>query len=117
MITIFCIMVYYCLWLTVIVILGVAVMLRITKKVGGGSAKYFVRQQGALGKVEGFIEEMMNGQKVVKVFCHEAESGADFDKLNDSLFDESVKANKYANILGPILNNIGNVLYVVVAIA
>lgn len=115
-ITIFCIMIYYCLWLTIVVVLGVSLMLYITKKVGGGAAKFFFRQQMALGKVEGFVEEMMNGQKVIKVFCHEAESEAGFDKLNDMLFEESEKANRYANILGPILNNIGNVLYVIVAI-
>lgn len=115
--TIFGIMVYYCVWLTLVVLLGVAVMFVITKKVGGGSARYFIRQQAALGKVEGFIEEMMNGQKVVKVFCHERQSEADFDRLNDALFSESERANKYANVLGPVLNNIGNVLYVAVAIA
>ena len=75
------------------------------------SARHFIRQQQALGKEEGFIEEMINGQKVVKVFCHEEESKADFDKINDLLFTESETANKYANTLGPILNNIGNVLY------
>lgn len=116
-ITIFGIMIYYCLWLTIVVVLGVVIMLYITRKVGGGSARYFFRQQTALGKVEGFIEEMMNGQKVIKVFCHEAESEADFDRLNDMLFEESQKANRYANILAPVLNNIGNVLYVIVAIA
>lgn len=115
-ITIFCIMIYYCGWLTLVVILGVIIILFVTKKVGGGSAKYFFRQQTALGKVEGFVEEIMNGQKVVKVFCHEEESKADFDKINDTLFKESETANRYANILGPILNNIGNVLYVVIAI-
>lgn len=114
--TVFCIMVYYCLWLTLVVVLGVVVMFYLIKKIGGNSAKFFFRQQAALGKVEGFVEEMMNGQKVIKVFCHEEESGKDFDKLNDQLFEESERANKYANILGPILNNIGNVLYVVVAI-
>lgn len=114
--TVFCIMVYYCLWLTLVVVIGVAVMFYLIKKIGGNSAKFFFRQQAALGKVEGFVEEMMNGQKVIKVFCHEEESGKDFDKLNDQLFEESERANKYANILGPILNNIGNVLYVVVAI-
>ena len=114
---IFCIMIYYCLWLTLVVLLGVALMLMITKKVGGGSARYFFRQQTALGKVEGFAEEIMNGQKVVKVFCHEDKSEQDFKKLNEELFDESVKANKYANTLIPILNNIGNVLYVIVAVA
>lgn len=115
--TVFCIMIYYCVWLALVVVAGVAVMLLITKKIGGSSARHFVRQQQALGKEEGFIEEMINGQKVVKVFCHEEESKADFDKINDMLFTESETANKYANTLGPILNNIGNVLYVVVALA
>ena len=116
LIAILCIMIYYCLWLTLVVLLGVSIMLLVTKKVGGGSARYFFRQQTALGKVEGFSEEMMNGQKVVKVFCHEDKSEAGFAKLNEQLFDESVKANKYANTLIPILNNIGNVLYVIVAV-
>ena len=115
--TLFAIMLYYCLWLTIVVLIGVVLMVMITKKVGGGSVKYFFRQQTALGKVEGFVEEMMNGQKVIKVFCHEEESEADFDKWNDQLFLESRRANEYANILIPILNNIGNILYVLVAIA
>lgn len=115
--TLFCIMIYFSVWMALVVICGVSVMFVVTKKVGGGSAKYFVRQQQAVGRAEGFAEEMMNGQKVIKVFCHEDESRADFDAINDQLYRESVKANKYANILGPILNNIGNVLYVVVAIA
>ena len=114
--TVFSIMIYYCLWLTLVVIAGVILMTVLVKKIGGKSASYFVRQQKAIGKVEGFVEEMMNGQKVIKVFCHEEESKKDFDKINDMLFDESQKANRYANILGPILNNIGNVLYVIVAI-
>lgn len=116
-ITVLCLMIYYCLWLTLVVLTGVVIMYFITKKIGGGSAKYFFRQQTALGKVEGFAEEIMNGQKVVKVFCHEEESKADFDRLNEKLFYESQKANRYANILMPILNNIGNVLYVIVAVA
>lgn len=115
-VTIFSIMLYFCVWLSIVVLVGVVIMLLVTKKVGGGSARYFVSQQIALGKEEGYIEEIMNGQKVVKVFCHEEESKADFDRINDELFRESEKANKYANILGPILNNIGNVLYVAVAI-
>lgn len=115
-ITIFCIMIYFSLWLTLVVMIGVVIMYFVTKKIGGGSAKFFFRQQTALGKMEGFVEEIMNGQKVVKVFCHEEESKADFDKLNDKLFEESERANKYANVLMPILNNIGNVLYVIVAI-
>lgn len=115
--TIFCIMLYYSIWMTLVVIFGIGVMVVFTKKVGGGSARYFMRQQEAIGKVEGYVEEMMNGQKVVKVFCHEEESKADFDKLNEELFKVSEKANKYANSLGPLLNNIGNLLYVIVALA
>lgn len=115
-IAIFCIMLYYCLWLTLVVLFGVLIMLVITRKVGGGSARYFFKQQTALGEVEGFVEEIMSGQKVVKVFCHEDESETDFKKLNEKLFEESVRANKYANILIPILNNIGNVLYVIIAV-
>ena len=113
---IFFIMLYYCLWLTLVVLAGVVIMFIITGKIGGGSARFFFRQQTALGQVEGFVEEMMNGQKVIKVFCHEEESEADFDKLNEKLFQESERANKYANTLIPILNNIGNVLYVIVAV-
>lgn len=86
------------------------------KKIGGNSARYFFNQQKALGEVEGFVEEMMNGLKVVKVFCHEEESINDFNSLNEKLYEQSMKANRYANILGPILNNIGNVLYVLVAV-
>lgn len=114
--TVFCIMMYYCLWLTFVIIAGVVLMLFITRKVGGGSARYFVRQQKALGQVEGYIEEMMNGQKVVKVFCHEKKSKEAFDQLNEKLFSESERANKYANTLMPILNNVGNILYVAVAV-
>ena len=115
--SVFCIMMYYSIWLTLVVLIGVIIMIVTTKKVGGNSAKYFIRQQMALGEVEGFVEEMMNGQKVVKVFCHEEESKADFDEINNRLFADAERANKYANTLGPILNNIGNILYVVVALA
>lgn len=114
--TVFGIMVYYCIWLTLVVILGVVVMYFVTKKVGGGSARYFIKHQKALGRLEGFVEEMMIGQKVIKVFCHEDETKADFDKINEALFHDARAANQYANILGPVLNNIGNVLYVIVAI-
>lgn len=113
--TIFCIMLYFSVWMAILVLLGVGGMLLVTKKIGGNSAKYFFRQQQALGTEEGFIEEMMHGQKVVKVFCHEEGSKADFDKMNDQLFLESEKANKFANLLGPVLNNLGNLLYAVVA--
>ncbi len=115
--TVFCIMLYFCVWLTLVVTVGVICITFVVRKVGGGSAKYFIKQQRSLGRVEGFIEEMMHGQKVVKVFCHETEAEADFDRLNDELFCESERANKYANILGPVLNNIGNILYVIVALS
>jgi len=114
-ISIFCIMIYYCVWLMLVVLAGTVAMYFITKRIGGGSARYFFRQQTSLGKVEGFVEEAMNGQKVVKVFCHEKESEAAFDRLNDELFQDADRANRYANVLGPILNNIGNILYVIVA--
>ncbi|MGI6162192.1 MAG: ABC transporter ATP-binding protein [Christensenellales bacterium] len=115
--TLFMIMIYYSIWLAMIILMGAAVMVIITKRIGGSSAKLFYRQQEAMGKQEGYIEEIMNGQKVVKVFSHEEESKENFDKHNDVLFYESRRANKYANILGPILNNIGNVLYAIVAMS
>ena len=114
--TVFSIMLYFSIWMTLVVVLGVLVMLLITKRIGGGSARFFMKQQQSLGVVEGYVEEIMNGQKVVKVFCHEEASKADFDRVNDELFHNMERANKYANMLGPILNNIGNVLYVVVAL-
>ncbi len=114
--TVFGIMVYYSLWLTLVIVLGVCFMVVVTRKIGGGSAKYFIRQQEAIGRTEGFVEEMMNGQKVVKVFCHEREAEKDFDAINDTLFANSEQAHRYANTLMPVLNNIGNVLYVVVAL-
>ncbi|MCD7771999.1 MAG: ABC transporter ATP-binding protein/permease [Oscillospiraceae bacterium] len=116
-ITLAFIMLYYSIPMTLVIVCGVIIMLIITRKIGGGSSKYFVRQQQALGKVEGYAEELMNGQKVVKVFCHEEEAQADFDKLNNALYEDSTRANKYANTLGPILNNIGNILYALVAFA
>ena len=114
--TVFGLMVYYSLWMALVVVVGGVFMVTVTKKVGGNSAKYFIRQQAALGRTEGFVEEMMNGQKVIKVFCHEEESKADFDKINDGLFRDAERANRYANMLMPILGNIGNVLYVAVAL-
>lgn len=113
--SIFGIMLYYSLWLTFVVLLGLLAILFVTKKVGGQSAKYFMTQQKEIGHTEGFIEEMMNGQKVVKVFCHEEESKEAFDQINEKLFVASKQANKFANMLMPILGNIGNVLYVLVA--
>ncbi len=109
------IMLYYSVWMTLVVILGVIAMTFVSKKIGGGSAKFFVRQQEALGRSEGFVQEIMNGQKVVKVFCHEEASCEDFDRINDALYEDSYRANAYANTLGPIIGNIGNLLYVLVA--
>lgn len=113
--TVLFIMLYYSVFMTGIVLLGVALMILVSKKIGGGSAKYFVRLQSSVGKLEGFIQEMMNGQKVIKVFCHEQQVKDGFDEINENLFSESYKANSYANCLGPIIMNIGNVLYVVCA--
>lgn len=115
-VTVFAIMLYFSFWMTLTVLLGVIAMYLVTKYVGKHSRKYFIEQQKSLGKTEGYLEEMIYGQKVVKVFNYEDESMKKFNEVNDKLFDDSQKANSYANILGPILNNIGNILYVVVAI-
>lgn len=115
--TVFCIMLYYSIWLALVILIGMIIMVMVVRKIGGGSARFFFRQQVAVGKVEGFVEEIMNGEKVVKVFCHERETEADFDKLNEELFYVAKQANRYANILGPVLNNMGNALYVLVAVA
>ncbi len=115
-ITVFSIMIYFSVWLTLLVVTGVILMIFVAKTIGGGSAKYFVKQQIATGKTEGFIQEMMNGQKVVKVFNHEEDSKKDFDEINESLFRDSYKAHAYANMMGPIIMNIGNILYVLVAL-
>ena len=114
---VFFIMLYYSVWMTLLLLVGVAAMMIISKKVGGGSAKYFIKQQQSIGKAEGFIQEMMNGQKVIKVFNHEEECISDFEKINMALCDDSCKANAYANILGPIIMNIGNIIYVLIAVA
>ena len=111
-----CIMLYYSFWMTLVVLLGVTAMMMISRKVGSGSAKYFIRQQKSMGKTEGFIQEMMTGQKVVKVFNHEPQSRAEFRRVNGELFEDAFKAHAYANVLGPIINNIGNTLYVTIAV-
>lgn len=103
--------------LTLLTLVLVGLMLVVTKKATGMSGKYFVKQQKNLGEVNGFIEEMMGGQKVVKVFCHEEENMERFDKINEELCDSSYNANKFANILGPINAQIGNISYVIIAIA
>ncbi len=112
---VFAIMLYYSIWLTLIVVCGIFLMMLVSGKIGGGSAKYFVRQQQSVGRCEGYVQEMMNGQKVVKVFCHEDAAQKDFDAINDALYEDSYRAHGYANALGPIIMNIGNVLYVVIA--
>jgi len=102
--------------LTIFIFLFVAIMLRVTMSITKRSGSYFIGQQETLGKVNGYIEEMINGQKVVKVFNYEDRAKENFDKLNEKLFDNMVNANKFANILMPILNNLGNIEYVLVAI-
>ena len=99
--------------LTIVVLLGVFVMLAVSGKIGGNSAKFFMEQQQSLGKTNGYIEEMMDGQKVIKVFCHEDKTVEEFYKLNDQLFESAKNANTFANILMPINANIGNINYVV----
>ncbi|HIY52931.1 MAG TPA: ABC transporter ATP-binding protein/permease [Candidatus Agathobaculum merdavium] len=103
-------------WLTLFVLLGILVMLVVVKRIGGQSARFFLEQQTALGKVNGYIEEMIGGQKVVKVFCHEDKCKEQFDVLNDALRESAKNANTFANILMPIMANIGNLLYVLVAV-
>ena len=114
---VFSIMLYFSVWMTMVLLLGVFAMFLVVKKVGGGSARFFLRQQQSVAKTEGFVQEMMNGQKVIKVFCHEKQSIEDFDRVNNALCEDSFRAHAYANILGPIIGNIGNILYVALALA
>ena len=109
-------MLRYSVWMSIVVVLVIMVMFRITGKFGGKSARYMKAQQESLAKEEGFIEEMMEGMKVVKVFNHEEEAKKDFDQLNEKLFNDSNTANKTANALMPILANVGNIMYVILAI-
>ena len=113
---VFVIMLYLSVWLTLVLIGGLIVMFICTAFVGGGSAKFFVRQQKAVGDTEGYVQEMITGQKVVKVFNHEQKSIDEFKKINDGLYEDSWRANAYANVLAPIINNLGNIIYVVLAI-
>ena len=113
---VFAIMLYFSVWMTLVLVIGICAMVFVTRRIGGGSAKFFGLQQKSVAAAEGFIQEMMNGQKVVKVFCHEEQSMYDFDAVNDELFENSMKANAYANVLGPIIGNIGNILYVLLAL-
>ncbi|HIT90576.1 MAG TPA: ABC transporter ATP-binding protein [Candidatus Merdenecus merdavium] len=102
--------------LTIVVAVITGIMILTLKTITGHSRRYFIQQQIALGKVNAYTEEMMNGQKVVKVFCYEEEAKAKFDDLNEELFDKANKANTFANILMPILGNIGNLQYALIAI-
>lgn len=109
-------MLYYSIWLTLVVMIVVFLMLKITKKLGSITAAFMIQQQKSLAKEEGFIEEMMQGQKVVKVFCHEDENKEAFKKLNEQLFKDGEKANQNGNVLMPILGNVGNLMYVLLAV-
>ena len=114
-IAVFVAMVRLSIWLTLFVLAFVALMMLVTKFVGGKSGAFFVKQQNSIGAVNGYIEEMIHGQKVIKVFCHEEQTKADFDKHNDELFQNAAWANSFANILMPIMNNLGYVQYVLLA--
>jgi ATP-binding cassette subfamily B protein len=115
-VAVFISMLYLSVWLTVFVMIFTVLLLKVIKKIVGKSSKYFVRQQSALGAVDGYIEEMIDGQKVVKVFCHEKEAEKDFDQRNEELCASAAKANTFANITMPVVNNLGYLLYVLLAI-
>lgn len=102
--------------LTVLAVVMIGVLLLVTKKIGGNSGRFFVRQQIALADVTGFVEERMNGQRVVKVFNHEQKSKEEFDKLNERLFESAANANTFANMMGPVIGNIGNLQFVLTAV-
>ena len=102
--------------LTILAVLIIGLMIFVTKKIGGNSGKYFVRQQKSLADVTGFVEERMNGQRVVKVFNHERKSEEEFDKLNEALFESAAQANTFANMMGPVIGNIGNLQCVLVSV-
>ena len=116
LLAVFRIMMYYSVILGLIVVAGVICMLFSARYITSHSSKYFLRQQVTLAKAEAFMEEMMTGQKVIKVFCHEEDVKADFDKVNGEIFFNARNGNRFANILMPLLSNIGNVMYVVVAL-
>jgi len=115
-VTVFFAMITLNFWLTLFVLLFVAIMMFITKKIAGNGARYFIKQQQQLGDVNGYIEEMINGQKVIKVFCHEEKTKEIFDKKNTDLCDSATNANTFVNILMPVMNNLGNIQYVLIAI-
>ncbi len=113
---VFCAMLYLSVWLTLFIVLFLFIMMKIIGKIAGKSSQYFIKQQASLGDVNGYIEEMINGQKVIKVFCHEEKAIEAFDVKNDNLCHNADEANKYANILMPIMNNLGYILYVLLAV-
>ena len=115
-VSVFFIMLYFSVYHTLQILSGVVLMFIVSKKFGGGSARYFVSLQKTVGRSEGYIQEMMNGQKVVKVFCREKECIDGYDEINEELYKNGYKANANANMLGPIIMNIGNVIYVIAAI-
>ncbi|MBQ9980165.1 MAG: ABC transporter ATP-binding protein [Oscillospiraceae bacterium] len=115
-IAIFCSMLTLSWHMTIVVVVMVFIIFMLTKFMGGKSGRYFYKQQVSIGKTNGFIEEMINGQKVVKVFCHEEQTKADFDKLNEELFQNASKANQLANALMPIMANVGNLQYILIAV-
>ena len=114
--SVFCIMMYYSIWLALVVVLGVVIMTLLARHISGRSSSLFLQQQINIARAEGYMEEMMTGQKVIKVFCHEEGAKAGFDEINDKIYRTARTANSYANILMPLLGNIGNVMYVVVAL-
>ena len=113
--TVLFIMLWSSIWLTLVVLVGVVVMVIVSGKIGGGSAKNFIKLQSNIGRLEGYAQEMMSGQKVIKVFSHEEQVKREFADINEEFFQTSYRANAFANMLGPIIMNIGNVLYVIVA--
>lgn len=116
-ITLLVLMLKFSIWLLIVILLGLIVMMLVTRIIGGNSAKFFMHQQISLGKEEGYVQEMMQGQKVIKVFCHEEQSKKGFDERNDQLCKDATSANSFANVLMPIMGNLGNLLYVLVAFA
>ena len=115
-VAVFVSMLYLSLWMTLFIIVFLFLILKVVKSIAGKSSVYFIKQQQNIGDVNGYIEEMINGQKVVKVFCHEDEAKAVFDQKNEALCDSMTTTNTYANILMPIMGNMGNILYVLLAL-
>ena len=116
LLVVFCIMIYYSVILAALVVVGVVCMVFAARAITARSSKFFLRQQVTIANAEAFMEEMMTGQKVIKVFCHEEAAKADFDKVNSEIFYNARNGNRFANILMPLLGNVGNVMYVVVAL-